>query len=595
METVSLVFLAASPGDTGMVNQPLAELVGSIADASLPSPGGYISIAKLVFVLVWFGLWVYFCQWVDKDTQYVKSMSRYTWNGIVLGSGLAGLAIWLLLPWQGVGLFVAGWGVWLIVTAGACAVYVVLRNRVVAPPARVFTPRHLAEQLRKIGGKKAQTAEAFERVSVTMANGKKLKPPEDPAQIQPYETVQNLLFDALWRRANQVALAAVGENVRLVYKIDGVNTERRDLLTAAQVPGAIDLLKQIANLNIEERRKPQSGKIHAVNPTAGTKVEMEVRTSGTKAGEQVELRIMTQEARLRMPDLGLNEQQLEQLDKIVKAPKGLVIISGPRGSGVTTTLYACLRAHDAFMQNLQSLERTPLMELENITQNRFDPTRADVPYARQLQSIFRREPDVVMVSDCPDQETAHLAAKSATEGKKVYLGMQARNTLDALNRFKVLCTDSELTSQALLGICCQRLIRKLCVSCREPYKPDAALLRKANIPADHVEYFYRARTEPMLDKKGKPVLCPNCQGSGHFGRVGVFEVLVLDDAIRELIRNGQPAAAILKQARKNGMRELQEVGIQLVVKGITSMNEVIRGLRDEDSPQNGPEASAGRP
>lgn len=559
--------------------------------AVLPDPGGYISIFKLVFVLVWFFLWLLFCQWVDKDTQYVKVMSRTLWNGVVLGGGVVALAVWLFLPWEG-GLFAAGWGIWFVLTFGACSVYVAMRNRQVDPGARVFTPRHIAAQLAKLGSKKGEGHEAVERVSVTGADGKKVKPPEDPAQLQPYETVQGLLFDALWRRATDVALAGEGENVRLIYRIDGVATERRDLIAGPQVVAAIDYLKQVAGLNHEEHRKPQIGKINALNPTAGgTKVEVEVKTSGTKAGERLDLRIMTQESRLRLPDLGMIEQQIEQFEKMVKAPSGLVVVAGPRGSGVTTTLYAALRAHDAFMQNLQTLESKPLMELENVTQNRYDPTKADVTYARQLQSILRREPDVVMVSECPDRETAHLAARAAIDGKKIYLGISGRNTIDALKKFVSLCADSDAAAASLQGICCQRLIRKLCVSCREPYKPDGALLRKANIPAENVEYFYRSRTEPLLDKKGKPILCPNCQGSGHFGRIGVFELLTPDDVTKELIRNGQPASAILKQARKNGMRDLQEIGIHLVLKGVTSMNEVIRGLRDEETPPSvAPEA-----
>lgn len=552
--------------------------------AAVPEPGGFISIPKLVFVIVWLFLWALFGQWVDRDTRYVKYMSRYVWNAIILGGGLAGFAAWLLPPWQG-GLFFAGFGIWFAIAGGPAITYVLLRNRYVDSSAKVFTPQHIARKIGELGGKKTKKAAAVERVPVTGADGKRIVPPEDPTQTLPYETVQNLLFDALWRRATEVDLAAAGENLRLIYSIDGVRTERRDLIARPAVDGAIALLKRAAGLEVNERRKPQIGRIKAVNTSSekGQKVEVEVRTSGTTAGERLNLRIVTQESLLRLPDLGMLDAQLEQFRKVVGKSDGLVILSGPRRSGVTTSLYAALREHDSFLQNLQSLERVPLMDLENITQNLYDPTKADVTYARQLQSILRREPDVVMVSDCPDNETAHRAAQAAISGKKIYMGMEAKDSLDALKRYVSLCADSDVASAALQCITSQRLVRKLCVACREPYRPDLNLLRKANIPADKIECFYRARTEPMLDKHGRPILCPNCQGSGYYGRTAVFEVLVVDNAMRELIRNGQPTAAIQQLARKNGMRFLQEVAIQLVIKGTTGMNEVIRGLRDEEA------------
>jgi type II secretory ATPase GspE/PulE/Tfp pilus assembly ATPase PilB-like protein len=549
--------------------------------AAVPDTGGFASIFKIVFILVWFFLWLLFCQWVNGDTQYVRAMNRDLWNPVILFSGAIAIAVWLFLPWPGA-LFFVGWGLWLFIAASACAVYVILRNRHVDHAARVFTPAHIAKTIKNLGGKQEKVELAVERVPLKGADGKDLKPPTDPADIAPYETTQNLLFDALWRRATDVVLAGLAEQVKLFYKIDGVNTERLDLIARDNVEDVITLLKTAAGLDTDERRKPQFGTVTAKHPTSGgTRVEIEVKTSGTTHGERLELRIVTQEARLRLPDIGLTDKQRELFERIVKAPKGLVLVSGPKASGVTTTLYAALREHDAFMQNLHTLERQPSMELENITQNRHDPSRSDVTYARQLQSILRREPDVVMVSDCPDRETAHLAAKNAVDGKKLYIGMQARESFDALKQFVSYCADSDLAAAALLGISCQRLVRRLCVSCREAYKPDPALLKKANLPADKVEFFYRARTEPMLDKKGRPIICPNCQGSGYFGRVAVFEVLVADNTIRELIRNGQPAKVILKQCRKLGMRFLQETAFQLVVDGVTSMNEVIRGLRDE--------------
>lgn len=552
--------------------------------AEAPDPGGYTSIFKIVYILIWFFLFIAFSQWVNADTRVVRAMSRNLWNSAVLGTGTIATAIWLFGPWQSYGLFFAGWGIWLILTGGVCTVYVVLRNRFVAVNARVFTKQHIAAQFRKLFNKKEKTELAVERVNVTCANGKKMPVPDNPEQIAAYEAVQTVLFDALWRRATDVILAVSASKHRLIYKIDGVSSERADLLTQEVVDGAFLLLKQVAGLNPEERRKPQSGRIKAVHPTMDrTKVEMEVKSSGTREGERIDIRLITQESRVRLPDLGLNEQQLEQFEKLIQQPGGLVIVSGPKASGVTTTLYAALRAHDAFLQNLHTIERSPLMELENITQNKFDPTKPDVSYARHFQTILRREPDVVMVGECMDRETAHLAAKAAIDGKKIYVGIPAKDSVDALKKFVSLCADSDVASAALAGISSQRLIRKLCPACREAYKPDAALLKKANIPAKNVDVFYRARTEPVLDKKGRPVLCTNCQGSGHYGRVAVFELMIMNDAIRELIRNGQPANVIQKECRKSGMQFLQEVGVQLVIKGVTSMNEIIRGMRDEES------------
>jgi general secretion pathway protein E len=246
-------------------------------------------------------------------------------------------------------------------------------------------------------------------------------------------------------------------------------------------------------------------------------------------------------------------------------------------------LYALLRMHDAFMTNLLTIEREPLRELENITQYIYDPTKHDGSYARQLQTVLRREPDAVMVSDCLDRETAHLAVKAAGEGKRIYVGMLARDSFDALKKLLSLAGDTDLVADVLRTIASQRLVRKLCVACRLAYKPDIGLLKKANLPVDKIEHFYRPpKAEEMMDDKGNTRLCPNCQNSGYYGRTGLFEMLEVDPVMRQLIANGQPLAALRAQARKNGMLYLQEVGLQKVIAGTTGMNEMLRVLRDEE-------------
>lgn len=559
---------------------------------AVPSPGGYVSPWRLILVLLCVLPWLAFSQWVDKDTQLIRRMHRELWNGVIVGAGIVGLALWLLLPWNTAGLFAAGFGLWFVVVAGACSIYVVLRNGVVDPGARVFTPRHIKAWIGGARSKREDHGLAIERVRLSDSKNAKVPVPSDPNQIEAYEMAQSLLFDSLWRRATEVDLYLSSAAVKLQYKVDGVLTPRNDLLTPEQAANAMTFIKGIAGLDIQERRKPQDGKIRgAISGTDVPMTDVEVSTSGTTQQERLSMRIVGEQNRLRLGDLGLSAKQTEILEDVVHKGGGLVIASGPRASGVTTTLYAMLRNHDAFMQNLLTLEHQPLMDLENITQHVFDAGKHEASFSRQFQSVLRREPDVVMLSDCPDRETAHLAAKAASEGKKVYMGIQAKDSFDALKRIVSLVGDTDLVAGTLLTITNQRLVRKLCIACRQAYKPDAALLKKANLPTDKIEHFYRPPPEGLLDAKGNPVTCTNCQGSGYFGRSGVFELLVLDDAMREMIRSGQPVNAIRTQARKGGMYYLQETGLQKVQEGLTSMNEVLRVLRDDEPARPGAAAA----
>ncbi len=551
--------------------------------AQLPEPGGYISWIRVLLVLVMILPWLAFCQWVDQDARYVRRINREMWNGIVLAGGTVGLIVWLLMPWQTAGLFAAGFGLWLVITAGTCAVYVIIRNNIVDPSARVFTRRHIKAWYASLGKKKEERRAVMERVRLTTHDGGKVAVPDDPSKAEPYEAAQTLLYDALWRRASEVEMVVTRNAARLAYRVDGVVTPRHDLLDRDNADRALGFIKDIAGLDLNERRKPQTGNVRGSIGGNRGMTEIEVRSSGTTDHERLSLRIVGEETRLRLHDLGMDDAIMQRFEKLMAEPGGLILVSGPKASGVTTTLYACLRNHDAFMQNLLTLERVPLMELENITQHLYDPTKHEGSFARQLQTVLRREPDVVMVSDCLDRETAHLAVKAAQDGKRIYLGILARDSFDALKKLISLAGDTDGVAATLRGITGQRLIRKLCIACRVPYKPDIQILKKANLPVDKIEHFYRPpKPEEMVDEKGNPKVCPNCQNSGYFGRVGLFELLGVDNPMRDLIRNGQPVNVIRAQARKTNMLYLQEVGVQKVIQGVTAMNEMLRVLRDED-------------
>jgi type II secretory ATPase GspE/PulE/Tfp pilus assembly ATPase PilB-like protein len=231
------------------------------------------------------------------------------------------------------------------------------------------------------------------------------------------------------------------------------------------------------------------------------------------------------------------------------------------------------------MNMIHSLERRPLTELDNVTQQRFDGANTDVNYARMLQTVLRREPDIVMVGECEDRETAMLATRASAENRKIYMGLQAKDSFDALGRYLSLLGDNQLAAKALLGVVNQRLVRLLCMECREAFQPDPATLKKLNLPADKIERLYRPPTEQKVSKRGKPIVCQKCQGSGYLGRTGVFELLVVDGAVRKLVAEGAPINRIKSQCRKNKMYYLQEEALLMVISGKTSMNEVLRCLR----------------
>ncbi len=579
------------------INSP-AMAAAVLAAGEPPMTGSYISYGRIIAILVLLLAWLSFCQWMAKDVEKVRKLNEYLWKGVVLGGGALGLIILLFGPWHTAQLFAAGFGLWFVLIFFPACIYVVVRNSYVDVSSRVFTPTHFRLLFQNLGKGQKEKMDAVERVRLTKDNGEKVERPGDKEEADAFEATQDLLFDAFWRRATEVNMVLRGESLKLSYRIDGVMTPREDLLEEEVAEDVLAFIKTISGLDPEEHRRPQSGSFHGGISGGQFKgsTEVEVNSSGTTQEERLTLDIVGEQNRLRIDDLGMTDSQKELFTKSCDEPGGLIIVSGPKGSGITSTLYAALRSHDSFMQNLLTLEREPLYDLENVTQHIYDSTKHEASYARQLQTVLRREPDMVLVSDCLDRETAHLAVKAACEGKKIYMGVQGRDSFDALKKVVSLAGDMDAVADAIHMVTCQRLIRKLCVACRVAYRPDQQLLKKANLPADKIEHFYRPpKPEEMVDAKGRQKgLCPNCQGSGYFGRTGVFELMEINDQIRELIRRGQSLNNIRAAARKNGMLYLQEVGLQKVIEGVTSMNEVLRALRDEEPTPAAVPASAAK-
>ncbi len=539
--------------------------------------GGYFSYVKLGAVAVLVIAWAFACQWVDLDAILVKT-KREQWNLIVLSGGLAGWFVLFFVPWPG-NLFFLGLAFFLLLAGGGLLAYVFHRNGRVVKQARVLTWAHVLRLAARAKGEKKEKVDKGIRVLLGTADGKAVKRPDDPTEREAFDEVQEFLFDTLWRRVTDVDLVVGAESVRVVQRIDGVASERPNSLSVETAGHVVNYLKKLTGLNPEERRRPQTGALRAGLLTDSVNLgRVEITASGSTAGEKLRLRVQSPAQLKRINALGLAEPRVESLRQLIKAPSGLVLFSAPKHNGITTTQYAVMREHDAFMQNLHTLEKAPLLELDNITQHKYrhDP---DISYARQVQTVLRREPDVLLIGECEDRETALLACQAAGDDKKIYLAIEAGSCIDALARLLAFVENPPIVAKALLGVVNQRLIRILCTTCRQSYRPDEKLLRKANLPADKIETFYRQPTEPILDRRGRETICQTCQGSGYVGRTGVFEILVVDKSIQALIAEGGPLKAVKVQARKNRMYYLQEEGLLKVIDGTTSLNEILRGLR----------------
>jgi len=536
--------------------------------AQLPETHVYISAWKLLLAAAIFTIWALFAQWVDKDTVAVNTF-RVLWNLVLMAGGVVTLAILMLVPLAAISL-PAG----LVVVAVSAGAYILHRNGLVRPEDKVFTPAHIQRKLRELfQGKKKKVVEVKERVLIKGADGRRIAIPTDELEREQYRLTQDLVFDAMWRRAAVVQVLPAGQATKLGYLIDGVPTERQPV-TRPEGEAIVRFLKSTAGLDLEERRKPQKGSISV--GIGENKVEVVVETKGTTAGEHLALRVLGDETHFKVRDVGLTESQFATAQEIMKLPRGVILVSSPPAEGLTTTLFSFVRSHDAFLQNIQTLEYRHDLKVDNITQRIFEPGE-EKTFASELQRLLRSDPDIVVLPEVREQAAAVIASQGAAEKQKIYVGISGpTDVFDALKRWIGLVRDPALVAKSLNLVINQRLVRKLCTQCREQYKPDPGMLRKLNMPPDTV--LHRV-PEPQYDKHGNPIICQNCQGVGYFGRTAVLEMLVLDDELRPVIQRAKSLTEIQNAAAKRGGLGLQRQALQKVLDGTTSIQEVIRVTR----------------
>jgi type II secretory ATPase GspE/PulE/Tfp pilus assembly ATPase PilB-like protein len=532
--------------------------------AALPA-GGYFSLAKIIVTFLLLLPWLYLAPWVQKDAKQIHA-SQTAWPLAVLVVGLGTAMIWGVQPFYIIGLLA-----YVLLTGGVLLGYVVHHNTRVEDEAdKVLTVAHLKSLFRK---DKEKSIKLVHKLRLYHASGKVALPPSPeapPEDLETYNATQELLYDIIFRRASEADLSPASGQTRVRFVIDGVVQERPPVPLATN-ERIIQYLKDLGGMDVQDHRRPQAGQM-AVD-LAGMQIEIALRTAGTTGGQRMQFRVIQEFVQTRLDALGMDAAMLARIREINSAGHGVIILSGRSGSGVTSTLYSLLREHDAFTKQLESIEARPAVDMENITQHTYGDAKNKV--AALLASVLRREPNVVMVDECPDTATAELIVQAAAD-KTVLLGMSATDTFIALAKWVKLCGDAKAAAGPLRAVLCQMLLRKLCPNCREAYVPNPEMLAKANLSGQGIERFYRPPVKPLTDEKGNPITCVACQGTGYLGRTAVFELLDVTDEIRELIVSGAPLAQIKAACRKNRMLYLQEQALQRVIDGITSIQEVIR-------------------
>jgi general secretion pathway protein E len=334
------------------------------------------------------------------------------------------------------------------------------------------------------------------------------------------------------------------------FRVDGTLRDivrpRRELHAAL-----VSRIKIMAQLDIAEKRLPQDGRITL--RSGGRPMDVRVSTLPTGHGERAVLRLLDKEAgRLDLGRLGMAPEMLRVFDRLVQQPHGIVLVTGPTGSGKTTTLYAALDRLDATTTNILTVEDPIEYDLPGIGQTQVN-ARIDMSFAKALRAILRQDPDVVMIGEIRDLETAQIAVQASLTGHLVLATLHTNDSVSAVTRLIDMGIEPFLLSSSLIGVVAQRLVRKLCTSCRQP---------------DPVTGGWRA------------VGCAACNRSGFLGRTGIYELFTVDDAIRALVHAGAAESVIRSSAVSGGMHSMRDDGARWVKSGITSADEVIRVTRD---------------
>ncbi len=373
--------------------------------------------------------------------------------------------------------------------------------------------------------------------------------------------VNLILAQAIKEKASDIHIEPFQRLVKLRYRVDG------ELIQAESPPKALQLaitsrIKILAGLNIAERRVPQDGRFRI--KIMGKEVDLRISILPTAHGEKIVIRILDKSALTGSIDqMGMDEGTLSKFKKAIDAPHGMILVTGPTGSGKTTTLYSVLQELNSPQYNIVTVEDPIEYELAGINQV---AVRADIglDFSAALRSILRQDPDIVMVGEIRDNETADIAVKAALTGHQVLSTLHTNDAAGAITRLDDMGIEPFLISSSIIMACAQRLVRRICTNCREEFIPERDLLTSLGLSPEEGTVFYHGSG------------CDRCKNRGYLGRVALIEALPVTESIRRLIIKRASAAVVKNQAVAEGMKTLRMVGIDKALEGITTLEEIWR-------------------
>jgi general secretion pathway protein E/type IV pilus assembly protein PilB len=384
--------------------------------------------------------------------------------------------------------------------------------------------------------------------------------------------VNLMILEAHRMRASDIHLEPLEKRLRLRYRIDGVLQMMTDPPKKLQA-ALVSRIKIMSNMSIAEKRLPQDGRIQLRTGDGRNSIDLRVSTIPTNHGESVVMRILDKTSlTLGLPELGFLTDDQATMERILGLPDGIFLVTGPTGSGKSTTLYACLHAINKPDRKIITVEDPVEYQLSGVNQV---PVNEEVgmTFAAALRAMLRQAPNIIMVGEIRDLETASIAINASLTGHLVFSTLHTNDAPSAVTRLVDIGVKQFLVASSVRAIMAQRLVRRICAVCSEPYEPTEKELRALNLKPEQLEQ--------ANFRKGRG--CDKCRGTGYKGRMGIFEICVLDDEIRRMVNERMSVSAIRQRARDLGMRTLREDGLRKVLGGMTTPDEVITAtMGDKD-------------